>query len=123
MTQPLGGAPLGDFDVFGVATGCTVVVGALSVLAPFLTALAGTLAALVLAGWCSTLRRDGTSLRRVARPDRGFALVAFGLGVFLFLGPVGLTPFRGLSLGLAVVPLWTVERRHRRRASAREDLP
>jgi len=123
MTQPLGGAPLGEFDVFGVATGCTLVVGALSILAPFLTALAGTLAALVLAGWCSTLRRDGTSLRRAARPDRGFALVTFGLGVFLFLSPVGLATFRGLLLGLAVLPLWAVERRVRRGASAREDLP
>jgi hypothetical protein len=104
--------PLGDFDVLAAAATCSLIAGALSLLAPFLTALTATLVALTFAGWCSSLGRQGRPARAVARWDRGVALAALGLSIFFSLAPVGpILPFRGLILGSAAVPLWWVERR------------
>jgi hypothetical protein len=123
MTRSSFGSALGEFDVLGVATTCALVVGAFSLLAPFLSSLTGTLAALALAGWCSKLRPGGASVRGIVRPGRGIALAAFGGGVILFVGPLASSLFRGLVLGVAIVPLWFVEKRRPVPASASEERP
>ena len=71
------------FETFGTAIGLAVVAGALSLLTPALSVLTGTLAAL--------------------------AIAAAGAAAYLDpLGPLG--PFRGLILGVSLVPLWVAER-------------
>jgi hypothetical protein len=104
--------PLG-FEAFGAACGLAVVAGALSVLAPGLSMLTASLATLAVAGWAAGRRRTeglgtGRALRVVAYLPPFAALAAAGL---LFLDPADpLGPWRGLALGLGLVPLWTVER-------------
>ena len=101
-----------EFEVFGTSTGVGLVAGALSVVDPFLAALAGTLAALALAGWASMLRRRGAGRAELARPDRLLALGLLGAGAIVYAVPIpGLTGLRGLLVALAVVPLWLAERR------------
>ena len=100
-----------EFEVFGTSTGVGLVAGALSVVYPFLASLAGTLAALALAGWASMLRRRGVGRAELARPDRLLALGLLGAGAVVYGIPTpGLTGFRGLLVALAVVPLWFAER-------------
>jgi len=114
VTEPfLPTGPLG-FEAFGTACGLAVVAGALSVVAPTCDALTVTLVALAVAGWGSLHRRDGRPHRRLgtglevyAGP---FALLAVAVGVYL--DPPGtIAAWRAFVLGLAVVPLWVVERR------------
>ena len=101
-----------EFEVFGASTGVGLVAGALSLVDPFLAALAGTLAALALAGWASMVRRGGVGRADLTRPDRLLALGLLGAGAVVYGVPVpGLSGFRGFLLALAVVPLWLVERR------------
>ena len=50
MTAPSAVGSLLGFETFGTAVGLSLVVGALSLVAPMLTVLAGTLAALAIAG-------------------------------------------------------------------------
>ena len=101
-----------EFEVFGTSLGAGLVAGALSVVDPFLVALAGTLAALALAGWASMLRRRGIGRAELARPDRLLALGLLGGGAIVYgLSVPGLTAFRGFLLVLAIVPLWLTERR------------
>lgn len=107
-------API-ELEVFGTSVGVGLVAGALSVVVPFLAALAATLAALALAGWASMVRRCGTGRAELARPDRLLALGLLGAGAIVYGFPVReLAAFRGLLLGLAVVPLWLTERRRPR---------
>jgi hypothetical protein len=102
----------GELDGLGASSTCAVLSGALSLLAPFLIALTGTLVALSVAGWCSRMGRDPRPLRAAIRPDRGAALVAIALAVAFSLSTVGeSSPFRGLALGLGAVPLAWVEHR------------
>ncbi len=100
-----------EFDAFGVAAGCAVVSGALSVVEPFLDALTGTLSAIALAGWLSLLRRRGEGLRDVAHPGTALGLGTFAAGAVAFLvAPASIAGLRGLLLGLTLIPLWLSER-------------
>ena len=101
-----------EFEVFGTSMGVGLVAGALSVLEPFLAALAGTLAALAFAGWASMIGRRGGGWTELVRPGRlvALGLLAAGALVYGFPGPE-LLPFRGFLVTLAVVPLWLTERR------------
>lgn len=101
-----------EFEVFGTSIGVGLVAGALSVVDPFLVALAGTLAALALAGWASMLHRHDVQRADLARPDRLLALGLLVAGAVVYGVPIpGLTQYRGLLVALAVVPLWVAERR------------
>lgn len=113
MTEPRSVRfPPMEFEVFGSAMGVGLVAGALSVLEPFLAALAGTLAALALAGWASMIARRGGGWTALVRPDRLLALGLLAGGAFAYGYPgPELLPFRGLLVTLAVVPLWLAERR------------
>jgi hypothetical protein len=105
------GPSVGEFDVFPTAVIGALVTGVLSLLAPFLVALTGTLIALAVAGWCSSRRQDGTNLRSLGRPDRASALAALGLIEVLSLSPaVPWAAFRGLVMAAGILPLWWVER-------------
>ncbi len=113
-----------EFEVFGTSLGLALVTGALALLLPFLLALAGTLAALAIAGWCGMLRRGGGTRPALSDPGRliGVAMAIGGTIVYLGAVPV-LAPGRGLLLALALLPLWWVERHRapgtgRRRAEA-----
>jgi hypothetical protein len=101
-----------EFDTFRVAVALAIVVGALSVVASYLDALALALVALATAGWVAAHARDrgprGTSVG-VAHAV-GFALAGSGAALY-FYGPYPLTIFRGLVLGLCWLPLWWTERR------------
>ncbi len=94
-----------EFEAFGAAVGCAVVAGALSIVTPFLSALA-------VAGWVSRLRESGSARRELVRPDRLAAVALVGAAAVLFLGRVPeLENLKALLLGLSFVPLWLVERR------------
>jgi len=102
----------GEFDVVGVSVGAAVVSGALSVVAPSLGALTASLAALALAGWLALARRTPSPPRHFGSVRGVLALVSLGFGAGLFLARTGgLEPYRGLVLGLSLVPLWSVARR------------
>ncbi len=98
-----------EFDAFSVGIGAAVISGGFSLLEPFLSALTGTLAALAVAAWVARLRRGpvGEWLRG-SRPI-ALAILATGAGLFLAPQPAWAT-YRGLVLGLALVPLWLAER-------------
>jgi hypothetical protein len=101
-----------ELDVVGVAVAGALVSGGLSLVSSYLTALPGSLAALALAGWVAQLRRSAD--RGPLRAPRGTrpALVAFAAGVAVYLFAPGiLASFRGLLLGLALLPLWDSARR------------
>jgi len=101
-----------EFDVLGVSVGAAVVSGALSVVAPPLDALTGALTVLALAGWLVLLRRAPAPWRRTEIGRPALALAAVALGAVLFLGSPGVVPeYRGMVLGLSLVPLWAVGRR------------
>ncbi|MCI4372249.1 MAG: hypothetical protein L3K02_01175 [Thermoplasmata archaeon] len=101
-----------EFDVLGVSVGGAVVSGALSVLAPTLAALTGALAVLAVAGWLSLRSQSGGPFRGTSVVRWGGAWAAAGLGGAYFLEGAGaLAPFRGLALGLSLVPLWAIARR------------
>ncbi len=101
-----------EFDVVGVSVGGALVSGGLSVFAPNLAALTASLAVLAVAGWLVLLRQARASLRPGRRESSGWAIAAVGVGFTLFLSGVGpLLTFRGLLLGLSLVPLWAVARR------------
>jgi len=112
MTAGAGPASPFEFEAFGAATGCAVVSGALSLIAPYLTALTGALAALAVAGWISTLRRRSIGATELLRPALlgSLAGLAIGVGIFLFAAPP-LGTARGLLLALTLVPIWLLERR------------
>ncbi|MGA8275978.1 MAG: hypothetical protein WB789_02255 [Thermoplasmata archaeon] len=112
MTAVPGRALTAEFDVVGVSVGGALVSGALSVVAPSLVGLTGSLAVLALAGWLVLVRQAPGSPRRKWTGSSGWALASVALGAALFLGGVGLLlNFRGLVLGLSLVPLWGVARR------------
>jgi len=108
-------APSGElgFEAFGTACGLAVVTGALSLVAPRFAVLTATLVALALAGWTSRRRRAGSEhgeRRLTGRVDGpALAALAAAAGIFAY-PPTGFAPWRALVLGLAVVPLWWVER-------------
>jgi hypothetical protein len=112
VTAERGGGPLpADFEVFGTALGCSLVAGALSLVAPFLAALTVTLVALSVAGWCSLLRRRGLRVDALLRSDRLVALALLGAAAVLYtIPPPALATVRALTLALAGVPIWLVER-------------
>jgi hypothetical protein len=113
--------PAPEFEAFGVAVGAAIVSGALSLIAPFLVALTGALAALALAGWISRQRHRGTSRRDLVRVRTIVAssFLALGVGVFL-ASPPALLPFRGLVLAAGLLPLWATERGRSARLDPRE---
>jgi hypothetical protein len=100
-----------EFDPFSIAAGSSLITGALSVVAPFLTALSATLVVLAMAGWVALLRKERPTGRGAVRSSRWIALAALVLGATLFLFPA-LVPgaLHGLVLPVALVPLWLVER-------------
>lgn len=111
MTDGARVAPLFEFEAFSAAVGSGVVCGALSFLVPFLVAPTASLAALALAGWISIARRRGTLTRRGIGTGPAIALCLLGCAAVGFLvPPPPLAPFRGLLLGMSVVPLLVAER-------------
>jgi hypothetical protein len=100
-----------EFDAFGVAVGCALVSGGLSVALPFLLALTGTLAALAFASWVVLLQQRAAPYRslRGRSPLLALGLLGVGAGAYLADPPL-VGPERGLLLGLALVPLWLRER-------------
>jgi hypothetical protein len=113
-----------EFDSFSTAVGGSIIAGALSVIAPFLTALTETLAALALVGWVAVLRRQRSTWRDTVRLGRVGALATLALGVSIFLLP-GPVPgdLHGLALPVALVPLWLVERGRPRGRPLPQDGP
>lgn len=101
-------------EAFGTAAGLAIVVGALAVVARPFDALTGTLTVLAVAGWASTHRRSYGGLATLGRSPGAYA-VAFGVlgaaAVLFAETPPSFVPWRGLLLGLAIVPLWGTERR------------
>ncbi len=119
MTAPSAVGSLLGFETFGTAVGLSLVVGALSLVAPMLTVLAGTLAALAIAGWASLRYRERRPLRWAGSSARWAALAATAAGALVYLDPpLAVAPFRGLVLGVGLVPLWVSERALARRAPA-----
>ena len=117
----LGARPPGvpvEFEVFSTALGLAIVAGALSLLAPFLLALVGTLGTFAVAGWAALVRPRAERPSRVRRTDRLLALGVAAIGGILFLHPpAGLGAGRGLLLAASLLPLWCVERRRPRPVS------
>jgi hypothetical protein len=104
----------GGSEAFGTACGLAVIAGALSVLAPGLDLLVAAMVALGCAGWASLHRRAGcrTGFGRRGPLALLLALGCLGGGAAVFLdAPAPLRPWRALALGLALVPLWAIERR------------
>jgi hypothetical protein len=111
MTAARGPPVTAEFDVVGVSIGAAVVSGALSVVAPSLVALTGSLAVLALAGWVVLVQQTLGSIRRRFTGRTVAALASAGMGAVLFLAGVGGLPaFRGIVLGVSLVPLWLVAR-------------
>ena len=101
-----------ETDSLGLAVGSAVVVGALSVAVPFLSAVTGTLGALAVATWAMFRSRASSHIRELFTGARAIALGSLGAGAGLYLaGPSALAPARGLLLGASLVPLWWWERR------------
>lgn|GEM_PF-1897159 len=99
------------FDTFGVAVATALVAGGLSLLAPFLTALTGTLAALAVTSWVVLHGQRNGTWREFLTAARKLGLGILGVGAALFLLPSGpLVPLRGIVLALTLLPLWWVER-------------
>ena len=100
------------FETFGTAVGLAMVAGALSLLAPTLTVLAGTLAALAIAGWASLRFREAGRRWWRGSNARWVSLSAAVVCGVVYLDPPGqMATFRGLVLGIGLVPLWVLERR------------
>jgi hypothetical protein len=104
--------PLVEFDAFGAAVGAALVSGGLAVVLPFLAALTGTMVAIAFAAWAVLLRSRGAGARAdVLRPRSVLALGCLAVGAAVYLGaPEPIGAFRGLALGVSVVPLWSLER-------------
>lgn len=100
-----------EFDAFRVGVALAIVVGALSLVDPYLNALVLALVALAMAGWAAAHVRERSGPGAVLGAARvgGVLLVAAGAAVY-FLGPAPLPLVRGLLLALAGGPLWWVER-------------
>ncbi len=119
MTAPSPVGSLLGFETFGTAVGLALVAGALSLVAPTLTVLTGTLAALAIAGWASLRYREGRPRRWAGSSARWLTLAAAATGALVYLDPPGLmAPFRGLVIGIGLVPLWAGERPIARRPPA-----
>jgi hypothetical protein len=109
MTPPA--LPTLEFDSFSTAAGGSIITGAFSVIAPFLTALTETLVVLAVAAWVAILRQQRSSWRDAVRPGRVVALATLGLGGAFFLLPAPVPGgLHGLVLPITLVPLWLVER-------------
>ncbi len=105
------------FDALGLAVGTALVAGALSLVAPFLIALTGTLAALSVASWTMVQSPGGFAGWRYLTRDRIAPLTILCAGSMVFLlPPRELVSVRGLLLALSLVPLWWAERPARRPA-------
>jgi hypothetical protein len=103
-------------EAFGTACGLSVVVGGLGTVAPGFDALVATLVVLALAAWASVHRRAYGGLAAIARAPAAFggAFAALALAAAASAAaPAPLAAWRGLVLGLGLVPLWVVERRRR----------
>jgi hypothetical protein len=100
-----------EFDALGVAAGSAVISGALSILDPFLTALAATLTALGFAAWVAALGRTPSAASSYRRRSGRIALAWLGGSVAFFVAaPSEAASIRGLMIGLSLVPLWLVDR-------------
>ncbi|HXY47444.1 MAG TPA: hypothetical protein VEK13_06080 [Thermoplasmata archaeon] len=99
------------FDALGLAVGTALVAGALSLVAPFLTALTGTLGALAVASWAMVQTPRRSAGRRYLAQGWIAPLSILSAGTIVFLVPLReLDPFRALLLALSLVPLWWSER-------------
>ncbi len=108
-------------DALGLAVGTALVAGALSVVASFLAALVGTLAALAVLSWTILRGRSGVGRRAYVGGGRAVPLGVLAAGTVVFLSPpLDLFPYRGLLLALSLVPLWARERGWPRLAPRRE---
>ena len=104
------------FDALGLAVGTAIVAGALSLIAPFLAALTGTLGALSVASWIMVQAPRRSAGRWHLARARIAPLSILGAGATVFLvSPKELVPFRALLLAMSLVPLWWSERPLRRR--------
>jgi len=100
-----------EFEAFGASVGSAVICGALSVLAPVLDSATAALAALAVAGWVSRARQTGALARdRMGRSPVAALGSLGGAGVLFLVPPPALVPFRGLLLGVSLVPLFLAER-------------
>lgn len=107
-------------DALGLAVGTALVAGALSLVAPFLIALTGTLAALSVTSWAMVQTSGGSRGRWYAARARITRLSILAVGATVFLVPPReLTPFRGLLLAVSLVPLWWGERGQLRQGRGR----
>jgi hypothetical protein len=91
-----------DPEVVSLATAGALLSGGLAVVATYLAALTGALAALTLAGWLG-----GHADLRAWQGRHALAVgaVALGAGAYL-LGPSSLLGLRAILLAVSVVPLW-----------------
>jgi hypothetical protein len=97
------------FEAFGAASGLSIVVGALSVVAPYLTVLTATLALLAVAGWAVERRSSPRAAPAHHRTGVGLGVLTVASALFLDASPA-LREVRGLVLGLGVAGFWAAVR-------------
>jgi len=111
MRQGADDMPSFEVDAFGLACGTALVAGMLSLVAPFLIPLVGTLAALGLASWAMVRSRSDSRRRAFLAGGRAARLAILGAAGGLYLvPPEEYAPYRALVLACALTPLWWGER-------------
>ena len=105
MTEPDAVGPFGGIDVVATSVGGGCVSGMLSLLDPALAALTATLALLAIVGWIDRVRRlAGAHRQRTWQRTRGPLALLAAIAVLCVTAPPAGLPWKGVALGLALVP-------------------